>query len=397
MYLLLGLAQISQGQDPKAAPAAHHKVQVRDRVLGRALAAAGARLIADYGAYELYDAPGTLTNLPADKVERRDDYNSILLNARPLDTSATLVQAARKTAGNFAGKRLHLVQFAGPVQTAWRKSLLDAGAQIVTYIPQNAYLVYGDSPSLERVQALAASAPHFQWEGAYLDDYKIHPAARAAAAPRNQFAIQLVADAAANAETLKLLDQLKLEPLAAPAAVFCNTSMSLSRLSPADLARIAARPDVVSIQPYGAPQKVCERQDQIVAGNLSGNAPSGPGYLAWLESKGFTQAQFDASGFAVDISDSGIDDGTTSPHHFGLYAGGRITSASRVVYNRLEGDAAIPAARSRAAMATATSTRISWAATMTAPDFPLRTASGYHYGLGVCPFVQSRLFRHFRS
>jgi len=54
-----------------------------------------------------------------------------------------------------------------------------------------------------------------------------------------------------------------------------------------------------------------------VAGNLSGTGPGGPGYLAWLESKGFTQAQFEASGFAVDLSDSGIDDGTTTANHFG--------------------------------------------------------------------------------
>ena len=91
-----------------------------------------------------------------------------------------------------------------------------------------------------------------------------------------------------------------------------------------------------------------------MAGNLSGSVPSGPGYLAWLGSKGFSQSQFTASGFSVDVSDSGIDDGTTLPHHFGLYADGVISSAnSRVIYNRLEGTA----------------------------------SSGYHFGLGVCPFV----------
>ena len=40
--------------------------------------------------------------------------------------------------------------------------------------------------------------------------------------------------------------------------------------------------------------KTPERQSQIVTGDLSG-AP-GPGYLAFLAAKGFTQAQFDASG-----------------------------------------------------------------------------------------------------
>jgi hypothetical protein len=73
------------------------------------------------------------------------------------------------------------------------------------------------------------------------------------------------------------------------------------------LDEIAARPEVISIQLYIEPGLRDERQDQIVAGNLTGNGPSGPGYLAWLAGKGFTQAQFNASGFAVDVTDSGIE------------------------------------------------------------------------------------------
>ena len=42
-----------------------------------------------------------------------------------------------------------------------------------------------------------------------------------------------------------------------------------------------------------------ERSAQIVAGNLTGNAPSGPGYDAWLVTKGFG-APF---GFAIDVTD----------------------------------------------------------------------------------------------
>ena len=63
------------------------------------------------------------------------------------------------------------------------------------------------------------------------------------------------------------------------------------------------------------------------------------GYLSWLAGKGFTQAQFDASGFVVDVTDSGIDNGTTAPNHFGLYVAGARPGTSRVVYSRLEGTA----------------------------------------------------------
>jgi hypothetical protein len=44
-----------------------------------------------------------------------------------------------------------------------------------------------------------------------------------------------------------------------------------------------------------------EAQGQIVAGNLTGNSPSGPGYLAWLGTKGFTSSQFTT--FAVNVAD----------------------------------------------------------------------------------------------
>ena len=385
MGLFLLPAQFASAQNPSSTIPHHHKVQVNDRALGQSLAARGARLIADYGGYQLYDAPDSVTNYPADKAESRDDYNLILLNAGGLDTAAAPVKVLRKSVGTFAGKRMHLVQFAGPILPEWRQALLDAGARIVNYIPHNAYLIYGDAEAIARVQALAASAPHVQWDGAYLDDYKIHPSAKPGAVKIDQFAIQLVSDDAANAGTLKLIDQLKLAPITRQRQVLDFVNIVV-RLAPANLAQIAARPDVVSIQPYDTPRKLCERQDQIVAGNISGTAPSGPGYLSWLQSHGFNQSQFDASAFIVDISDSGIDDGTTHPNHFGFYVDGETNEASRVLYNRLEGS---PNADStlvgcdghgniNAHIVGGYDNR---------SGFPFVDTAGYHYGLGVCPFA----------
>lgn len=66
----------------------------------------------------------------------------------------------------------------------------------------------------------------------------------------------------------------------------------------------------------------------IFSGNLSGTGPSGPGDLAWLAAKGFAQEQFTASGFGVDVTDSGVDDGTQAPNHFGLYVAGEPPAAA---------------------------------------------------------------------
>lgn len=370
-----------------AAPAAgpRHKLQISDPALAAGIVSAGGHLIADYGGFQLYDAPADFTNFPSEKVEARDHYNSILLNASALDSSKPETQSLRKTVGGFAGKRLHLVQFAGPVLPEWRKALLGAGAQVVTYIPQNTFLLYGDSNAIARVQAMAAAAPHVQWEGAYLDDYKIHPAARRQPAAMDQFAIQLVADDAANPTTLQLIDRLKVAPVQRQNRVL-NYVDIVVRITPANLPQIAARPDVISIQPYSPRRKVCERQDQIVAGSLSGNSPSGPGYLAWLEGLGFSQSQFNASHFLVDMSDSGIDNGTTTPNHFGLYPEGDTNMASRVYYNFLVGT---PNSGSTTAGCDGhgnLNTHIVCGYDNGAyPTFA--DGSGYHYGLGTCPFA----------
>jgi len=55
---------------------------------------------------------------------------------------------------------------------------------------------------------------------------------------------------------------------------------------------------VVSIHPWTTPRLLDERQDMIMSGFLdaSGMQPTGPGYLSWLESKGFGPATF---GFGV--------------------------------------------------------------------------------------------------
>jgi len=160
------------------------------------------------------------------------------------------------------------------------------------------------------------------------------------------------------------------------------------RLAPETLAEISTQPDVISIQPYTEPGKQDERQAQIIAGNISGSSLNGPGYLSWLIGKGFTQAQFDASGFAVDVTDSGIDNGTSLPGHFGLYADGNPASGSRVIYNRLEG---ISHAGSTIAGCDGhgnLNAHIIGGFNNATSGFPHADSAGYRYGLGICPFVR---------
>jgi hypothetical protein len=232
-------------------------------------------------------------------------------------------KALRRSAGSFAGKRLHLVQLAGPVRPDWHREILNTGVQIISYVPQNTYLVYGDATGLAQLQTLAATSSYIQWDGGYLDEYKIHPKARVVNAKgepqktdTDTFAIQLVDDPQPNAASLQLIDRHKLAPIINQFKIL-NYLNVIVRLPAGTLAGDRGQPEVVSIHPAPATQKRDERQDQILAGNLLTNVPNGPAISRWLR-KGFVQAQFTASGFAVDLTDSGIDNATSAPGHFGV-------------------------------------------------------------------------------
>jgi subtilisin-like proprotein convertase family protein len=394
------LAQVSEGAPgaaggPPSTAQARRKLRVADVDLARLVTDAGGQLVADYGSFQVVDVDeATATSLAAahEAVEILHDHDVIMLNVGPLDTTSPQAAALRAPAGTFSGKRLHLVQFSAPVQEPWLDSVKKTGVQLITYIPFNAYLVYGDAPSIAQLQSTAQRSPVIQWDGAYLEDYKVHPRAREVTEKGEKreiatdyFAVQMVDDPAANAASLALIDLLKLAPILSQ-----NRSLGylnvIVRLPPSRLVDVARQPEVISIQPYVVPRLFDERQNQIVAGNISGIGPSGPGYLAWLASKGFTQQQFTASGFVVDVSDDGLDDATTSPNHFGLYEAGNVAGQSRVVYARREPPAG--GGEIRGCFGHGTLNTHIVAGYNNLSGFPHADAAGFRYGLGVAPFVK---------
>lgn len=335
-----------------------------------------------------------------------DDKDSIYLNAGALNVKSDSGNAARNPVGDFSGKRMHLVKFDGAIQPQWHKSLTDSGLEIIDYIPNYAYLVYGDSTSLQRLQSRAGNAKnHIQWEGAYLDEYRIAPDVYRAAPDADraegeksvaartlrteEFSIQLYKDQATNDATLATLRTIETKPIKGQQEISHYVNLVVG-LDEEGIRTMAARPDVISIQPYFQPTKFDERQDIIMTGNLNGNAPVQQNYLTYLAGKGFAQSQFDASNFSVNVSDSGIDNATTTPNHFALYRLGVPTSTSRIVYNRLEGTA----------NSGSTLRGLDGHGNLNAhiiggyvPDSligvsPHSDTSGFRYGLGIAPFVK---------
>src|SRR4030095_17185565 len=119
-------------------------------------------------------------------------------------------------------------------------------------------------------------------------------------------------------------------------------------------------------------------------------------YLTYLASHGFAAT---TTSFGVNVTDSGLDNGTPTPNHFGLYALGNPTVPAnrRIVYTRLVGTPTGPGSTLQACdghgnlnthiiggyVPTGTVGGVNFGA------FPHADAQGFRYGLGVMPYVKN--------
>jgi hypothetical protein len=268
---------------------------------------ADGRLVADYGGFQVLDVDeATAAGLAGQEgVEVRDDYDLIMLSTGPINTATPPAVALRARRGSFPGKRLHLIQFAAPVREAWLDSVKrQVSAHHVHPIPHLPRLAGVE----HRPTQFAAQASPFVrgTEPTWTTTRPAEPRRREGRIVSGG-AIQMVDDPGPNAATVAVIDSLKLAPILSESRSLGYLNV-IVRLPAARLTDVARQPEVVSIQPYVVPRLFDERQGQILAGNISGTMPSAPGYLAWLASKGLAQEQFTTSGFAVDVTDDGLDD-----------------------------------------------------------------------------------------
>ena len=175
----LSKQQISEtsAQSPQhtyRSPGNRHKVQVSDDETARKIESQGATLVADYDTFKIYETDSsTLDSLNSDsQVQLRDEDNVIQLNAGAIDTKSE-GQATRGSAGSFAGKRMRLIQFAGPIKDEWYDALIKTGVKVVTYVPSNAYLVYGNARALKSIESFASASKVVQWDGEYKSEFRL--------------------------------------------------------------------------------------------------------------------------------------------------------------------------------------------------------------------------------
>ena len=324
-------------------------------------------MVAHYEDFSLVEATGNdvdrLRNAGAGK---RDDMRDVVLAGGQVDPAQRPSLAAKDAPDR--GEALVLVQFVGPVKEEWLAKLRATGATVLGYAAQNGYIVHAAGDALDRVTELVGSYPAVRAATALRSSDKVERGAES-----GRVAVQTVAGApGADARAEAADDGSKL----APDLSVVRVRTQFLDLSAAEVADLASDPAVVAIEPAGVPKLHDERAAQVVAGNLSAGAPSGPGYDAWLTTKGFG-APF---GFAIDVTDSGLDRGDTTLVHPDL--------AGRVDYTHdytLDPDATDCGGHGTNVTSIAAGVGTSG-----------QDAQGYKYGLGVAPYAKvgaSKIFR----
>ena len=289
----------------------------------------------------------------------------------------------------FSTKRTRIVQFAGSVRQVWINSLQAAGAEIVGYIPQNAYIIRGGPQALARVAMLHGGADGnegrpVRWMGRLPGVQKIHPTYSDEMLSASQEAVDVEIELIDSPDTERAIDvinrtasRIHSEPRKFLTFVVLSVTIGVNRLLD-----ISDLEEVLYIGPAFNPKLHDERSAQIVAGNLSsdGTQPSGPGYLSWLTSKGLN-VQPD---FVIDFADSGLDRGPTSPFLHPDFLDS--ASQSRVAYSlNYAADGLIDDRPGHGTIVTS----------VAAGQGQMSREDGYRYGLGVDPFARigvSRIF-----
>lgn len=290
----------------------------------------------------------TRINLPGAKFEP--------VEQPPIETVKPGAEAARPSRGYY------VVQLGGIATDDWLDSLRDAGVEVIQYIPNQAFFIYGEGNAIVN----AATHSRVRWVGRYLPEHKKSPELANFVGnikgDTAMFDVAVFSRADLHDARIQVSSAMRgkvLNEIAIP-----NNFFNVIRIeaSPADLDAIARIEDVVRIDQYEKPRIEDERAAQIVAGNFSSTTVlSPPGYNPLT--------QFGVNGQNVTVSM--VDDGVSIPGNGGFYL-----TAANTVNGPLRG-----------ALAGATGGHGHLNASIIAGDAPFSglDPTGYNYGVGVAP------------
>ncbi|HXI82565.1 MAG TPA: choice-of-anchor D domain-containing protein [Verrucomicrobiae bacterium] len=278
----------------------------------------GIQKVKNYGSYWLVEATDAqveqLTQLYGDRAVKDSRFNRIQLNGTSIDTLSgepTVPANLREEEG--PGKHLRLVQFRGSVTPEWLQLLRSSGAQIISYVPNNAYLVLMDATVERKLEVMRGPSGSIQWVGAYHPYYKM-PRSLLAASGTDPIKVRVTAvDRFAETHAAS-----KVIAMGDVASTMTHTGQKTYEMEvlPSAISQIAELSDVIWIEQVERKVRFDEVQDLILAGQTNGlgNGPSTTmgitNYLDFLVNSvgGGLSSFFDPFTYAiVDVADTGID------------------------------------------------------------------------------------------
>ena len=272
------------------------------------------------------------------------------------------VETVQPGAFSKYGPAYFIVQLGGIATDDVLDSVRASGFEVIQYIPNNAFIVYGESSEASRV----AENSRVRWMGEFTASQKITPSLLTAAPEgKSRMAMYNIAvfSRADLADVAKQISEVSSGQLLAEMPLQ-QTYFNVVRVAmePAQLQAVASNPDVVRIDSWSLPVAEDERSSQIVAGNYTNTTTiSGPGYNPL--------SQFGVDGTNVTIAVS--DDGVSIPGNGGFY----LTATNSVDANL----------RGSTAGATGGHGHLNASIIAGAAPFGNLDPLGYNYGLGVAP------------
>lgn len=295
-----------------------------------------------------------------------------------------LAVQADRTQADARDQTLQLIQFVGPVQEAWVDAVEKTGAKVIHYAGSNGYLIWVGESASKQIDRLAAKNTFIGSTAPLEANQKIDRGLPQTSDAGTEIMVTIQMLRHDNqSQTEKLIESLSIKRLGDWEPVL-NYQNLQAEISTTNIEKIARLPDVVWIGAFHSPELMDERQGQILAGNLdpSQTMPAGPGYIAWLMERGFSNEPEKYP--IIDITDDGIGTGfaATAAGDSTLRIAGDPSLSSRLIYLKnctTAPDASGPNGHGHinASIAAGYDSRV---------GEPYQDSFDYHRGVGTNPF-----------
>lgn len=284
----------------------------------------------DYGGFSIVEVTASSVKaLKAAKVRFNEEKNAdiIELQDRSFDVRKG-VQTLSKTlsATETSGSPMfYLIHLKGPVKSEWVREIEKSGGRIVSYIPENTYLVWADPSKASEF----GKRQFVSWKSPYHPAYKIQKKLDTLKGKIDYLSVTIYDDPSdATINKIVYMGAKLVKKMETPLAANIPAVDAWFSADASIIQKIAQLPRVLRIEKtsaqYGLDDEVA---CQITAGNYTAsNYTSGvpfsvPSYSYWLNDMGF-----DGSGSIVAVIDTGCDTNNPATVHADLQ--GRILSVA---------------------------------------------------------------------